>query len=1135
VASDDARHEQGSPTAAGGGADAGGTDAVGTDAVGTDAVGTDAVGTDAIEPVADERRPAAVVAIGASAGGLAAIKRLLAATPGDAGLAIVVVVHLSPDHESHLVDLLQPHAHMPVVQIAATTTLERDHVYVIPPNANVSSVDTHLRLSALESDRRERAPIDHFFRTLAQTHDGHSIGIVLTGTGSDGTLGLRRIKERGGLTIAQDPNEAEYDGMPQAAIASGMVDLVLGVDEIPKAIVHFARTDPADLVGADDPVAQERRLAQLLALIRTRTGRDFGRYKRSTLLRRLARRMQVHQRERLDDYLDLVRRNPLELETLADEFLVTVTEFFRDPDVFSELERTVLPRLFEEKGPEDAVRVWSVGCASGEEAYSLAILLLERAATLEAPPSLQVFASDLHEASLRRARDGVYPETIEAVVDEGRLRRYFVREHGTFRIRKEVREKILFTSHNVLADAPFSRLDLIVCRNLLIYLDRSVQRDVIDLFHYALRPGGYLLLGPAEGIEPDGSFTVERKAVSLFRKRPGGGARGLPLALPALAPAPRVGSLPGPAPRPRHAASFADVHHEMLDRLGPPSLLVGGDNSLLHLSQRAGDYLYHPGGGPTDDALKLLREEFRLEFRGALHAARTSNAPVRSAPVAFERDGVRRRVVLDIRPARDPRHAGVLLVLFDEATWSSDATAGSVDAGEGTAADVIASLENDLEATRDRLRAIVEETESNNEEMRASNEELQSMNEELRSAMEELETSKEELQSVNEELITVNEENRHKVAELAQLGNDLQTLMSATEIATLFLDRDLRILRFTPRVAALFNVRHSDRGRPLRDLTHRFGGHDLAHDAESVLRRLVPVERELDSDDGGSYLTRIHPYRTVDDRIDGVVVTFVDITQHKAAERHVREVNARLEELVAQRTTELRHANEELETFNYSVSHDLRAPLRGVQRFGRAVLDQHAGGLDDEGRDLLRQLLAAARRMGDQIDGLLELTSVGRSEVRREAVDVGALAEDLAHELQVRDPERRVDVAIDANVVVQGDRRLLRIALGNLLSNAWKFTRDARDARIAVGARREADASVVEVRDNGVGFDARHARHLFDPFHRLPTAAAFEGTGIGLALVRRIAERHGGSVDATAEVGGGATFALRLPDGAPYP
>ena len=1077
--------------------------------------------------------PRAVVAVGASAGGLAALKQLLAAMPGDTGLALVVVVHLSPDHESHLVNLLQPHARMPVEQISATTTLERDRVYVIPPGCNVSSVDTHLRLSDLESDRRARAPIDHFFRTLSQTHDGHSVAVVLTGTGSDGALGLRTIKERGGLTIAQDPNEAEYDGMPQAAIATGMVDLVLGLDDIPAAILGYIHTEPrvSEADAEPDDAAQERTLQQLFNLLRSRTGRDFSRYKRSTLLRRTARRMQIHHVERLDAYLDLLRRTPAEVEALADEFLVTVTEFFRDPDVFASLEERVVPRLFEGKGPDDQVRAWSVGCATGEEAYSLAILLLEHASTLESPPAVQVFASDLHEASLRRARDGVYPETIETTVSPARLRRFFTKEHDGYRIRKEVREAILFTPHNFLADAPFSRLDLLTCRNVLIYLERGVQREVVELFHYALQPGGYLLLGPSEMFERDDLFAVEHKAHSLYRKLGDTEARRVPtfpLAHRSLATRPEP-------PRTRQLRGFAEAHSDLLDQVGPPSLLVGPDDTVLHLSQRAGRYLRHPGGGLTGDVARLVLEPLRLELRAALHVTRHEGVPACSEPVRLELDGMSRTVTMEVRPSLDPRYAGVKLVLFEERFAIATDAPLRADARDPSEDGQMSELEHELDLTRRRLQEVIEDGESSAEEMRASNEELQSMNEELRSAMEELETSKEELQSVNEELITVNEENRHKVEELAQMSSDLQTLMSATEIATLFLDRDLRILRFTPRLGALFNVRHSDRGRPVGDLTHRFGAHDLVKDTRRVLERLVPIERELVTNSDEVFLTRIHPYRTTDDRIEGVVVTFVDITQHKEAEQRVREVNTRLEQLVAERTMQLQHANEELEAFNHSVSHDLRAPLRGIERFSRTVLEHHGDALDDTGRELLGQVVTGAERMAELIDGLLELSKISRAELRWEEVDLSAIADDLVRELRTRDHDRVVEVEIDPVLSAHGDRRMLRIVMANLLENAWKFTRERDPGHIEVGGRSVDGVTEIFVRDDGAGFDMRAARRLFVPFQRLHLTQEFEGTGIGLALAHRIITRHGGRITATAETGVGATFSFRLPSEPPRP
>ncbi len=453
-----------------------------------------------------------MIGIGASAGGLHALKAFLHHVPAGSNLAVVVVVHLAPDHESHLAELLQPHVPFPVQQVTKTTQIEPNHVYVIPPNANLSAVDTHLRLSKLEERRQERSPIDHFFRTLACAHDGRSIAVVLTGTGSDGTLGIREIKANGGLVIVQDPDEAEYDGMPQSAIATGVVDLVLPLAEIPGAILRFSRTRPRLQVPKEDEDIEpdERMLLQkIFAQLRARTDRDFSHYKRATVMRRIARRMQINYLEDLPAYVEKLHKRPEEVQALADDLLISVTNFFRDPEVFEQLEKVEIPRLFQGKSVQDTIRVWSVGCATGEEIYSLAMLLEEESARHETPPSLQLFASDLHTRSLAKAREGFYPGDIAANVSPDRLNRFFQRENGGYRIRKEVRDLVVFAPHNLLSDPPFSRMDMISCRNLLIYLDRDVQRDVIELFHYALNRDGRLLLGCAESLETMELFRAE--------------------------------------------------------------------------------------------------------------------------------------------------------------------------------------------------------------------------------------------------------------------------------------------------------------------------------------------------------------------------------------------------------------------------------------------------------------------------------------------------------------------------------------------------------------------------------------------------------------------------------------------------
>ncbi len=709
-----------------------------------------------------------VVGVGASAGGLAALKQFLNQVPADSGLAFVVVVHLSPDHESHLAELLQPYAPFSVEQVTDTIPLEPNHVYVIPPNANLNSIDTHLRLSKLEKRRSGRAPIDHFFRTLADTHDGHAIVVILTGTGSDGTLGVKDIKANGGLVIVQDPNEAEYDGMPQSAIATGLADLILPVAQIPDAILRFDRTRPRIPLlkeGEDVPQDEGALLQKVFAQLRARTDRDFSRYKRSTVLRRIARRMQLNYLEDLPCYLEKLREKPDEISALADDLLITVTRFFRDPEVFGKLRKEELPRLVSGKRAQDMVRVWSVGCATGEEAYSIAILLVEELARHDDPPQVQIFASDLHTRSLEKAREGFYSGDIATDVSPERLTRFFHAENGGYRIVKEIRDLVVFAPHNLIADPPFSRLDLIACRNLLIYLERDVQHDIIELFHYALAPEGLLVLGSAETVESNDLFRVEDKKLCFFRKR------NVPVREPSLPVFPFMRSrLPGEIGlRSEHTAEpviYGRLHQRMAEQYAPPSILVSPDNKVVHFSEHAGRYLVHPGGEPTMNAFRLVREELRIELQASLQSARERKAAFDSNPIPVRFNGHPLPVVIHVRPALESEREGFALIIFEEREPKADTGTAPSD---GASAERILELESEINTARQRLQAVIEEHETSQEEMKASSEEMQSTNEELRSTMEELETSKEELQSINEELQTVNQQNRHRVEELAQL------------------------------------------------------------------------------------------------------------------------------------------------------------------------------------------------------------------------------------------------------------------------------------------------------------------------------------------------------------------------------
>ncbi|HUE76398.1 MAG TPA: chemotaxis protein CheB [Longimicrobiales bacterium] len=849
-----------------------------------------------------------VVGIGASAGGLAALKTFISRVPADSGAAWVVVMHLSPTHESHLPELLQPHVGVPVQQVTETTALEPDQIYVMPPNANLNAIDTHLRLSELEEQAAQRGPVDHFFRTLARTHDGHSVGVILTGTGSDGAQGIREIKAKGGMTLVQDPEEAEYDGMPRSAIATGDVDVVLPVAEIPGAVVRFIGTEPQVPAGEDESTGagnHQRLIQKVFALIRRRTGRDFSRYKRPTVLRRVARRMQLRQVEELEAYLELLDTDAAEVEALADDILITVTSFFRDPEVFEALAGEFVPRLFEGKGPEDTIRVWSVGCATGEEAYSLAILLFEEAARHSAPPRIQIFATDLHQPSLARARDAYYGDDIEAAMSPERLEQFFKAENGRYRVRKQVRELVLFSQHDVLGDPPFSKLDMVSCRNVLIYLERDVQRDVLALFHYSLSAEGLLVLGTSEAVDTSKLFRAVDKEHRIYRCR---GVTPAEARIPVFPLKRTRHPVTVEEDRPRGGVAPGALHQRLVERYAPPSLLVSADDTVLHLSEHAGRYLDHPGGEPSVNVFRIIREELHTELRVALRAARQQGGQgrqggpaVESKPVRLALDGEIGTVVLHVRPAPAIEAEGCALIIFDERAAPGSSAEPGPDAGPGDRmgdGEQVGELEAELVVAGRRLQTTIEDYEATQEELRAANEELESSNEELRATMEELETSKEELQSINEELQALNEENRHRVEELAQLSGDLQNLLVATDIAILFLDRHLRIVRFTPKLAQLFNVRPADLGRPISDLTNRLGYSDFMDDARTVLDQLTVVEREVQDEEGRWHLTRVLPYRTPDDRIEGVVVNFIDISDRKRMEEELRDAKTFAESVI---------------------------------------------------------------------------------------------------------------------------------------------------------------------------------------------------------------------------------------------
>lgn len=827
----------------------------------------------------------AVVGIGASAGGLEACKAFFHAMPADSGLAFVVIQHLDPNHESLMAEILAKTTTMPVTQVTESVTVTPNHVYLIAPNTHLTIQNRILEPIEPTAQRSLRLPVDEFFCALANDFAERAIGLIFSGTGSDGSTGVRAIKGEGGLVLVQDPETARFDGMIRSAMGTDQVDAIRAVEALPDLIVQYIRHAYV-WEKEDNATDLDDHMATVLATLRTRTGYDFRPYKDATLTRRIKRRLGIKHAQTPADYIKLLRKDSQEIEQLAKDMLISVTTFFRDPEAFKALTERVLMPLVQAKGVDDPIRVWVPGCATGEEAYSLAILLLEQVKSAQKHCPLQVFATDIDQNALTIGRNGIYPASQVADVSPERRKRFFHQEDGHIHVIKTLREAVTFAQQNLMSDPPFSRLDLISCRNLLIYLKPAIQRKVIALFHFALKADGHLFLGSAETIGSQHElFEPISKTWRLYQR-----SAALPsqqLDFPVTTSFGKSSQRTSDEVEAKPPLNrLADVTQQLLlQHYAPAAVLINRHFQILYFYGPTDRFLKQPTGTPTDDLLARAREGLSARLRTALQTTLETGQPITVNDARMACEEGYKPIGFSIRPTPlFKSHRDALLVTFEDQHSEPALPLASETAEES----VVKLLENELKTTREELQSNLEEQETTNEELKAANEEVTSINEELQSTNEELETAKEELQSMNEELTTVNSQLQDKVNELTISNSDLANLLRSTDIATLFLDLRLGIKRFTPASRALFKLIVTDVGRPLSDITAIVNDPSLLTDAEQVLDKLTTLEKEVFTKDNHCYLRRVLPYRTQDERIDGVVITYVDMTERRRGEEGLR-------------------------------------------------------------------------------------------------------------------------------------------------------------------------------------------------------------------------------------------------------
>jgi two-component system CheB/CheR fusion protein len=1059
-----------------------------------------------------------VVGIGASAGGLYACRSLLRALPADSGMAFILVQHLDPTHESLMVDLLASHTAMNVCQAANGMLVEANHFYVIPPGTYLGVDAGALHLSTPPVHHGARLPFDFLLQSLADAYHGRAACIVLSGTGTDGSIGLKAIRKNDGLVLVQDPKEAGYDGMPRNAVLTGAVDSVLLIDKMPEALARYAKALPArNGAPSESPASiREASLTAIIDLLREKTTHDFRLYKKGTLQRRIERRMLIANVETddMDQYLQLLRKDEQEAELLAKDLLINVTRFFRDTEVFDLLAAKIIPGMIQDHKSDQPLRIWVPGCSTGEETYSLAMLFREAIQVAKRNIKLQIFASDVDSDAVTRAREGLYPETITTEVSEQRLARFFSKDEHGYRVHPDMRAAVVFTVQDVLSDPPFSRLDMLSCRNLLIYLGPEAQAKAIALFHFALKQDGILLLGSSEAAGPiDGRYEVISKPERLYRRIGQSHPGELNFLLGANDDTPS-------RTRPAHSqsqlrqAALAEVcRRSVMDAFAPAAVLINLKHECLFHLGSIGHYLQVAAGHPTHDLLAMASPGLRSKLRSAIQRA-TQTAG--RATVANCSSGLGSSMVsfgLDVRKVTSGGETFLLVCFVDEKP-------GGVNAASPAAPGDISrtnQLEHELEATRAELQGAIQDLEASSEEQKAINEEALSVNEEAQSTNEELLTSKEELQSLNEELTALNGQLQETLEQQRTTSNDLQNVLNSTDVATIFLDTDLHIRFYTPATKALFSVIPGDIGRPLADLQSLATDAELLADARTVLKKCRPIEREIESRSGVFFVRRILPYRTHENGVEGVVITFTDTTEQKHAGQ-----------ALALATQEAESANAAKSRFLAAASHDLRQPLQTLKLLQSLLLDT-VENIDQ--RKLTARIGETIGAMSGMLNALLDINQIESGQVQAHTVSfpLSDLMERLGDEYNYHASSQGLSLhVVPCHLVIQSDPRLLEQMIRNLLVNAFKYT---KQGRILFGCRRHNGWLSIQLWDTGPGIPAEQLKPIFEEFHQLdnPARERDRGQGLGLSIVQRLGGLLGHEVRVQSVLGKGSMFAIDVP------